>query len=330
MSKPTLTIGIPTRNRNDLITDLLDDVFSQLTDKTRARVRVLIIDNASDVSYRSVVEKYSNLSPDTISYIRNKTNIGFSANIDKVVQSADSDFVLIMSDDDGLLPGTIDAVLSLIDAHPDVGIGMLAHGTYDKAMAKEIRPFTPSFCGYFKDGKDYFARIPSFPDALISGYVVNRILWVKNFSQNFTEINSIHFIMAPLLIAKYPCFSLGDKGYVKYRSDMGNWSIDTDPLYPFPMFASYLKSCQINKNVLGTRVHEKMYCTTMRTVMGFTIRNKVLGYRFPRMEIINLISPYLDNETLRMRLFNRVTQLLMRIPRWLLYVPFRWLVPEKL
>lgn len=330
MYKPTLTIGIPTRNRNDLITDLLDDVFSQLTDKTRARVQVLIIDNASDVSYSSVVKEYSDLSPGTISYIRNKTNIGFSANIDKAIQSANGDFVLIMSDDDGLAPGTIDVVLSMLDIHPDVGIGMLAHSTYDKTMAKEIRPFTPSVSGYFKNGKDYFDKISSFPDALISGYVVNRILWAENFTQDFTEINSIHFIMMPLLIAKHSCFALGDKGYVKYRSDMGHWSIATDPLYPFPMFASYLKSCQINKSALGIRIHEKMYCTTMRTVMGFTIRNKVLGYSFPRMEIINLISPYLDNETLRMRLFNRIARLLMRIPMWLLYVPFRWLVPEKL
>ena len=330
MSKPTLTIGIPTRNRIDLITDLLDDVFSQLTDETRARVSVLITDNASDVSYDAVVEKYSNSHPGAISYIRNETDIGFSANVNKAVLSADSDFVLIMSDDDGLTMGTIDAVFSMIDAHPDVGIGMLAHGTYDKMMTIETRPFISSVCGYFKNGKDYFDKIPSFPDALISGYVVTRLYWVENFSPDYTEINSIHFIMAPLLIAKYPCFALGDKGYVKYRSDMGHWSIDTDPLYPFPMFASYLKSCQINKNALGVRIHEKMYCTTMRTVMGFTIRNKVLGYRFPRMDIINLLSPYLDNETLRMRLFNGVARLLMRIPMWLLYVPFRWLVPEKL
>ncbi len=330
MTKPTLTIGIPTRNRNDLITELLNDIFSQLTDETRTRVKVLISDNASDVPYDAAIERYSNSYPKSISYIRNKVNIGFSANVNMAVQSANSDFVLIMSDDDGLMPGTIDAVLSMIDTHPDVGIGMLGHGTYDKMMIKETQAFIPSIYGYFNNGKDYLDRIPSFPDALISGYVVNRLYWIENFSHDFTEINSIHFIMAPLLIAKYPCFALGDKGYIKYRSDMGNWSIDTDPLYPFPMFASYLKSCQINKTVLGTRVHEKMYCTTMRTVMGFTIRNKVLGYRFPRMEIINLISPYLDNETLRMCLFNRVAQLLMRIPMWLLYVPFRWLVPEKL
>ena len=137
MSKPTLTIGIPTRNRNDLITDLLDDVFSQLTDKTRARVRILITDNASDVPYDAVIERYSKSHPESISYIRNKVNIGFSANVNKAVQSAESDFVLIMSDDDGLMPGTIDAVLSMIDTHPDVGIGMLGHATYDKMMTKE-------------------------------------------------------------------------------------------------------------------------------------------------------------------------------------------------
>ncbi len=330
MSKPTLTIGIPTRNRNDLITDLLDDVFSQLTDKTRARVRILITDNASDVPYDAVIERYSKSHPESISYIRNKVNIGFSANVNKAVQSAESDFVLIMSDDDGLMPGTIDAVLSMIDAHPDVGIGMLGHATYDKMMTKETRPFMSSVYGYFSNGKDYLDRIPSFPDALISGYVVNRLYWIENFSHDFTEINSIHFIMAPLLIAKYPCFALGDKGYVKYRSDMGHWSIATDPLYPFPMFASYLKSCKINKKLLCTRIHEKMYCTTMRTVMGFIIRNKVLGYNFPRKEIFGVLSPYLDNSTFRIRLFNLMMQLLMYTPMWMLYVPFRWLVPEKL
>ena len=330
MNKPTLTIGIPTKNRHNLITVLLDDIFSQLTDEIRARVNVLISDNASDDTYDIIVKKYSMLHPNVISYIRNETDIGFSANVDKVVQSASGDFVLIMSDDDSLLPGTLTAVMSMLDAHPDIGVGMLAHGTYDKTMTTKTQVFTPSVCGYFNNGMDYLSKIPSFPDALISGYIVNRLRWTENFSRDFTKINSIHFIMAPLLIAKYPCFALGDKGYVKYRSDMGHWSIDTDPLYPFPMFASYLKSCKINKKLLCTRIHEKMYCTTMRTVMGFIIRNKVLGYNFPRKEIFGVLSPYLDNSTFRIRLFNLIMQLLMYTPMWMLYVPFRWLVPKEL
>ena len=93
MNKPTLTIGIPTKNRHNLITVLLDDIFSQLTDEIRARVNVLISDNASDDTYDIIVKKYSMLHPNVISYIRNETDIGFSANVDKVVQSASGDFV---------------------------------------------------------------------------------------------------------------------------------------------------------------------------------------------------------------------------------------------
>lgn len=330
MTKPTLTIGIPTRNRSNLISELLDDIFSQLTDDTRPRVKVLIVDNASDISYEAVADKYSRLYPEGISYMRNNENIGFSANVNMSVCSADSDFVMIMSDDDGLSPYTIDTVLAMLDAHPDIGVGMLAHSTYDKKMTMEVRAFSPSISGYFANGKDFLDKIPSFPDALISGYVVNRSLWMENFLPDFTTINSIHFIMGPLLIAKYPCFALGDRGYVKYREGMGQWSIATDPLFPFPMFESYLKSCQINKESLGLSAHEKLYCSTMRTAMGFTIRNKVLGYKFPRKEIMSLLLPYFDSSTFRIRLSNIMLRLLSRVPRWLLYVPFRWLVPEEL
>ena len=330
MTNPTLTIGIPTRNRADLIPELLDDIFSQLTDDTRPRVKVLIVDNASNISYEAVIDKYSRLYPERIAYVRNKEDVGFSANVNMSVCFADSDFVMIMSDDDGLAPCTVDAVLSMLDAHPDIGVGMLAHSTYDRTMTREVRAFSPSISGYFANGIDYLGNISSFPDALISGYVVNRLLWMENFLPDFTEINSIHFIMGPLLIAKYPCFALGDRGYVKYREGMGQWSIVTDPLFPFPMFVSYLKSCQINKESLGLRTHERLYCSTMRTAMGFTIRNKVLGYKFPRKEIMSLLLPYFDSTTFRMRLSNIMIRLLSRVPRWLLYVPFRWLVPEEL
>ena len=330
MHKPTLTIGIPTRNRADLISVLLDDIFSQLSKGNRNRVMVVVSDNASDVSYNAVITKYNILNPGAVKYIRNNTDIGFSANVNMAIRSADSDFVMIMSDDDGLEPGTISAVLEMLDTHPDIGIGMLAHNTYDKTLTKETRAFSSSVSGYFRNGADYLNSIPSFPDALISGYVINRHHWIENFSPDFTTINSIHFIMMPLLIAKFPCFALGNKGYVKYRSDMGLWSIDTDPLYPFPMFASYLKSCQINKHILSKQLHEKMYCSTMRTVIGFTIRNKVLGYRFPRKDILRVLSPHFDCDTFRKWIYTKCAQMLMRVPMWMLYVPFRWLVPEKL
>lgn len=328
--KPSLTIGIPTYNRANIIGELLNDIFSQVSREMLSRLEVLISDNASDDDYLPVIQSYSCKYPNTITYRRCEVNCGFSGNVDNVVRYARNDFVLIMSDDDGLTNNALQELFSILDSHPKIGLSILSFSTYSRDMSEIVHPHVPLPDKYYEVGGDYIREIRAFTSALISGYVFKKKSWLNNHAEKYLDVNSIHLIMGALVLATEPFYAQRSHALIKYRKDMGQWSIETDPLYPFPMFASYLKGCAAIRNYYPTDIFNLLYCTTLRTVMGFTIRNKVLRYHFPRSEIRNLLKPYLDRSCLRNTIFTNVMLFLLRVPWWLLYVPFRWLVPVEL
>lgn len=329
-SKSKLTIGIPTYNRSNIIGELLDNIFNQVTEEILPRLEVLISDNASDEDYSSVIKKYATLFPNVITYQRSPSNVGFSANVDNVIRSATGDFVLVMSDDDGLVTGALETVFTIIDSHPDIGLAILSSCTYNQQMTTMTYQPAPSPDKYFLHGMDYIRKVKSFPPALISGYVFRRACWMNNHPEKQLDVNSIHLVMAVIVLSSTSCYVQSSRPLVKYRADMGQWSIETDPLFPFPMFVSYLKGCRAIKSIYPKDIFSRLYCTTLRTVMGFTIRNKVLGYPFPKREIRKLLDPYLDRSCFKNSIYTLVMLILLQIPKWILYVPFRWLVPQKL
>jgi hypothetical protein len=220
--------------------------------------------------------------------------------------------------------------LTNLQNHLDVGAIFLAHQTWDKQLKKPCSEFKPSPNIYDKTGTNYISRHKCFTPALISGLVVNRHLWIENNPEHYFDINSIHLIMAPLIIAKSSCLTLTDRPYVKYRNDMGHWSIKTDPTYPFPLIASYLKGCHAIKHAYPPKLHKLLYCSTMRTATGHAIRNKVLWHPFPRKQIFAILQPLFEKNDFSTRIYTLTFYIASWLPRWVLYPFFRPFVPEKL
>lgn len=92
-----LTIAIPTYNRNIILLENLLTFLPYLPDG----VEILIIDNASDVpvsiTLSEVLERYSNIK---ISVLRNKTNIGPSANFLRCFMEVSTDWLWLIGDED--------------------------------------------------------------------------------------------------------------------------------------------------------------------------------------------------------------------------------------
>lgn len=328
---PTLTISIPTYNRANLIGETLDSILLQINDSTRARIEVLVSDNCSTDNLPGLIADYQKRYPGIITYVRNAENIDFSPNVNASVCKARGDFVLIMSDDDCLESSAIEDVLKVLDGHPDLGVGFLHFRTWSKTLSEPVDKLSTHPDRFYPDGTKYIVeRHGSFSPALISGILVRKTAWIEAGPERYTDINSIHFIMAPLIMAKYPCYDFSSKDYVRYRVNMGHWSIRTDPTYPFPMYVSYLKGCRAVKPLYPKSVYTMLYCRTIRTTIGHMIRNKVLNLPFPKADILNMLAPYLDYAALRPCLMTILMKFTARLPRWTLYMPFRWLVPKSL
>jgi glycosyltransferase involved in cell wall biosynthesis len=110
-----VTVGIPTFNRAELLRGAIESVLGQ----TYTSFRLVISDNASDDDTRDVVRSFAD---DRIHYVRAERNIGSTANFRRVIELADTEFLVMLPDDDVLYPEHLQATVGVMDRFPNVGL----------------------------------------------------------------------------------------------------------------------------------------------------------------------------------------------------------------
>ncbi len=182
-----LTVGIPTYNRCVEIGQALSCVLPQVL--PYEYVDVLVVDNASTDQTSNVVQSYQEKYREKITYLRNATNIGFSANVDMVVKSARGEFVLILSDDDALAPDSVKYVLDLLSKYRFVAL-FLGVETWNSDLSAPLVSASPlsSVDGcLFASGEEYVTHTKAFPPGCISGYVVDKNAWIQANALDFRD-----------------------------------------------------------------------------------------------------------------------------------------------
>jgi len=112
MSRPIISICIPTFNRADSLTNCLQSIA--VAAKTHSGLfEVCVSDNGSSDGTSFVVKNSQSLIQ--INYHRNDTNLGIPRNFIKVVSLAKGEFVWLIGDDDLLLPDTFDRLIPLLE-----------------------------------------------------------------------------------------------------------------------------------------------------------------------------------------------------------------------
>lgn len=104
---PRLSICIATRNRASYIGETLDSIIAQLTDG----VEIVVLDGASEDNTEEVVRARQQRSRG-LRYVRQDVNNGFDQDYARAVELARGEYCWLMSDDDVLRPGAVDAVLA--------------------------------------------------------------------------------------------------------------------------------------------------------------------------------------------------------------------------
>jgi len=102
-----LSICIPTYNRAALLKEALDSVLAQLVGELREEVEIVISDNASTDGTGELVEQKRKIPGLKLKYFRHPTNLGFDANVLKVVERASGRYCWILSDDDLMAAGAL-------------------------------------------------------------------------------------------------------------------------------------------------------------------------------------------------------------------------------
>lgn len=116
-SPPRVMVLVPTYNRAARLSRALDSVLSQTHDD----LRVLISDNCSEDDTQQVCVRYAQMDA-RIQYVRQPVNLTPVPNFSWLLSHADTEFVLMVADDDWLAPNYVERCLRLMDDDPSLAI----------------------------------------------------------------------------------------------------------------------------------------------------------------------------------------------------------------
>ena len=119
MAKKMLTVIIPTWNRCEYLKKNLD-ILLPLAELHKEDVSVYISDNASDDDTPLVIEETKKSYPKLVTSFRQETNIGSARNFTDSISKIDSEYFVLLGDDDYIMPIYFDYVLRILKEHPDV------------------------------------------------------------------------------------------------------------------------------------------------------------------------------------------------------------------
>ena len=133
---PRLSICVPTYQRPDLLARALG---SALQGGARAgEVEVLVSDNSMDARSSELARDLLNNYPGPGRYVLNRPGVGAVPNFNRCRELATGEYVLILHDDDYLLPGAVDSILdATAPGQPDHPV--LLFGTHVVGVRGEVR-----------------------------------------------------------------------------------------------------------------------------------------------------------------------------------------------
>ena len=208
-----IDIIIPTYNRANYLKIAIESVLNQ----TYKDYHLYILDNCSTDNTREVIELFKS---EQLTYIKNKTNIGFVGNLNKALHIGESEFFHIFHDDDVLEPIFLESVISLFNKYADMVFLHTAAHKIDNSN-KTVRRFIHDYPEYLS-GKAFFEYWIKYDIAVICPSVVfrrekisGRVFFNKDTPYTADEV----FFVA--------CSNYGGVGYInkpiiQYREHTGS------------------------------------------------------------------------------------------------------------
>ena len=117
MSRPVVSIVVPTFNREALLPRALDSIAAQTFDDWE----IVLVDDGSGDGTPEVAAGYRQRLADRFVYIRQE-NQGSSSARNRGIEASRGRFVAFLDSDDEFLPNKLERQLALFDARPDLGL----------------------------------------------------------------------------------------------------------------------------------------------------------------------------------------------------------------
>lgn len=131
MTRPLVTIAVPTRNRAAHLQESLDNIRALDYDP----LDIVISDNASEDDTENVCRAAATADP-RIRYIRQPVNIGLHGNHNACMDAARGEYLCICHDHDRREPGIVREYVEFLEQHPNVGVVCSDWELFDDAGAR--------------------------------------------------------------------------------------------------------------------------------------------------------------------------------------------------
>jgi abequosyltransferase len=309
-----LSICIPTLNRGSYIGETLESIVTQLVDG----VEIVIVDGGSTDNTEQVVNTFQQKYPD-IRYIKKPptekkpSNEGFDRDCNHAVEMASGKYCWLMTDDDLLMPGAIEQILSEAEKEFAVIVASTEVRNSDfSELLVHSRPNIVTDRIYAPDEWNDFAATVGSHLTFVGAVIINRDLWLsrnreKYFGSGFVHVGVIFDepICQEMLLTSNPLVSIrfGNAQWTSraFQIWMINWP---------GLIWSFSSLSDAAKQAICSREPWR----NMKTLLF----NRALGM-YSTKEYKLFIEERLDSEI--RQLFSK---LIAKIPRAILYIPI-WL-----
>jgi glycosyltransferase involved in cell wall biosynthesis len=112
-----VSVVVPCYNYEGYLAQCLDSVLSQKW----VRFEVIVVDDASTDGSLDVANRYAT-TDERVRVLHHELNAGHIATYNEGLAAANGDYLVLLSADDMLTPGSLARAAALLNAHPDVGL----------------------------------------------------------------------------------------------------------------------------------------------------------------------------------------------------------------
>ncbi len=131
-----VSICIPTYNHAHFLQDAIGSALAQ----TYQNLELVVVDNCSTDNTARLVQEYAARDA-RVHYVRNQINIGAQNNLNRCIELASGEYILILCADDLLAPTALQKLVQAFYEHPEISLA----GCSRLIVDKDLRPLNAPY-----------------------------------------------------------------------------------------------------------------------------------------------------------------------------------------